>query len=177
MDVTRSLLWLGKCCGWHIVTCSYSFCYIPHGYSVNDIHEAEVNCSELVALRDSSSCSLNLQECYLLSWEAPVVWHSSGPSMAVLPSSLCQPIFRLLLSRHSWVPVAQWWAVCVASHAQGCHALDLWVHDVPIKVHHHVHSPVDKVTIPETHFSCVHIDIVGPLPPFMWCLLSFMCNW
>ena len=47
--------------------------------------------------------------------------------------------------------IANWTAACVACQR--------------VKVHRHAHSPLQKVPVPDSKFTSLSIDLVGPLPP------------
>ena len=50
------------------------------------------------------------------------------------------------------------------------------------KVHHHTIVPLQKITLPNSHFDCIHIDIVGPLPQsrghnYLFTLIDRFTRW
>lgn len=100
--------------------------------------------------------------CFVMSQLFVHVWSS--------PPDTCCQVFHLLhfLSHTGLVgdqfvwfrmcgDIAQLWCTC-----QSCQAT---------KIHHHHHSPVSVIPVPDNPFSHIHMDFVSPLPPISLAVL------
>lgn len=152
----------------------------PISLSVNctEIHNTQTHCQELCSLRNSSS--LQLQKCTLTAGE-PSIWCDVSTGLLVL--FLLSTGFCSAFSPHHTLlhhlPVC---ALFVTPGVRGSQSLIsdwfAWPHtrqDISnwtkehiscqhTKTNLHVHSPVHHIPVPDTSFTHVHVDIVGPLP-------------
>jgi hypothetical protein len=95
---------------------------------------------------------------------------STGTFRPLVPRDLLRQVFkhlhgtaqpgrratrRLISSRYVWkglsTDVTAWVKACL-----GCQRA---------KVHCHVQVPTQHIPVPTRHFSHIHVDLVGPLPP------------
>ena len=137
--------------------------------SFEDIAHAQQESPDIHAARTSIT-NLKLRDLRLSDSGPSVLCDvSQGHPRPLIPPTLRRQIFdsihglshpgkratrRLISQRYVWhrmsADINQWCKDCIPCHSS--------------KVQNHVHSPVIQMPVPQTPFSVVHVDIVGPLP-------------
>ena len=144
--------------------------------SFAEIGKAQEGSPDIKASR-SAITSMKLQDVQQSPDEPTVLCDMSlGFPRPVIPPSLRRRVFesvhnlshpgtratrKLISQRFVWhrmsSDIARWCRECAACHSS--------------KVQTHVRPPVLQMPVPETPFTHVHVDIVGPFPPFLEFLL------
>ena len=105
---------------------------------------------------------------------------SQGYFRPVVPSSLRQEMFQKLhslshpgikASRHLVAQRYVWPNMKrdVIGWTRTCHSCQQY------KIHRHVKAPLQLFPSPDTRFDSIHVDVVGPLPPFQGYAHLFTC--
>lgn len=135
------------------------------------IAQAQQTDAELQGMLRSTTSSLKFVEIPIEGTTAKLYCDmSTGNSRPFLPSQFRYPIFELLhgfshpgvkASQHLISKAYVWpkmqtnirkWTRCCLQCQRS-------------KIHHHTRSPPSTFAVPDSRFSHVHVDIVGPLPP------------
>lgn len=147
------------------------------GFSSQELAQAQSDDEELRTLRSSNSSSLQLEDILCPDSGISIVCDIdpvSGRRRPYLPASLRRIAFnsihrlshpgvrasrRLIAERYVWpgmnTDVRAWARSCLA--CQQC------------KVSRHTTSPLATFPLPDSRFSTIHVDLVGPLPPSKGC--------
>lgn len=148
------------------------------GNDADELCTVQHNCPELKSLCFSQSCSLQLQECTLTSHHQPI-WCdiSMDHPRPFLPVSLCHTACNALHQlSHLGVRGSQLliYKLLVWPHMH--RTVTRWTRKIPscqvTKIHQHIGAPVEQIPMPDTAFTHVHVDLVGPLP--LPCSLTFL---
>ena len=141
---------------------------------------AQVNDPDVARLRATSSLRLEQVPLALSDGVCILCDVSTGTQRPYVPKAFCRAIFdslhslshpgiratqRLVTSRFVWPGINS----DVRSWARAC------LQCQRAKVHHHTKAPLGTFATPDTRFSHVHIDLVGPLPPSNGCIYLLTC--
>lgn len=141
-----------------------------YNVSFSEIGTAQESSPDIKATRTSIT-GMKLQDVQQTPDGPTVLCDTSlGFPRPVIPPSLRRRVFdavhnlshpgtratrKLIAQRFVWhrmsSDISRWCRDCIACHAS--------------KIQTHVHSPTMQMPVPETPFSQIHVDIVGPLPP------------
>ena len=152
--------------------CAPSSCVLAvvEGLDVKCFRDAQAACAETQGLRDKSSSLTLVDVPFDEGGNSLLCDTSTGKNRPVVPLSLRRQVFntihqlahpgiratrRLICERFLWHGMArdvgEWVRQCLDCQRS--------------KVCRHVHAPLQSFPLPDTRFSHIHVDVVGPLPP------------